>query len=125
MSKKKGVEKDQRPVIESNPWKLASIGDVAGLKLLVEAGKVDIDAKDEYGTPAIVWAARNGYVEAMLYCIEMGASIESEGFGGMRPLHHACNQLEHPVLVELLSREADVNSADDHGNRPLHFAAER
>ncbi|CAK9034713.1 Kinase D-interacting substrate of 220 kDa B (Ankyrin repeat-rich membrane-spanning protein B), partial [Durusdinium trenchii] len=127
MAPKKGVNKDERPAIESNPWKLAGIGDTAGLKALVEHPKdpIDVNAPDAYGCQPIVWASRNGYVETMNYILEQGGDIESSGFGGMRPLHHACNQLRDGVLSRLLELGADVNAADDNGNVALHFASER
>ncbi|GBG32572.1 Ankyrin repeat domain-containing protein 1 [Hondaea fermentalgiana] len=127
MSKKKGGDKDQVPEIESNPWKLAGIGDVAALKGLVEREKdpVDVNAEDDYGCQPIIWAARSGYVDAVTYLVEQGGDIESSGFGGMRPLHHACNQLRDEVMLKLLDLNANVNAADDSGNTALHFAAER
>lgn len=127
MSKKKNGEKDQAPAIESDPWKLAGIGDVGGLRTLVEREKnpVDVNALDAYGCQPIIWAARNGYVDAVVYLLDHGADIESSGFGGMRPLHHACNQLREAVMLKLLALGANVNAADDTGNTALHFAAER
>ena len=126
MSKRKGAEeRDKRPQIEGDAWKLAGIGDTAGLRALSDKGVLDVGALDAYGCTPVVWAARNGYLETVKYLAELGADLEARGFGGLTPLHHACNQLRDDVLAHLLKSGANVNAVDENGNTPLHFAAER
>ncbi|KAJ3327177.1 hypothetical protein HDU93_002095 [Gonapodya sp. JEL0774] len=52
-------------------WRAASIGSVAGLKLLIECG-ADPSVADEYGQTALHLAARNGHVEAVQYLVDLG-----------------------------------------------------
>ncbi len=126
-NKKGKADVTQRPKIETNPWKLAGIGDTAGLAKLVEHEKepFDITEKDEYGSEAIIWAARNGFPDTLKYLVEHGADINSAGFGGLRPLHHACNQLREGVLKLLIELGADMDATDNNGSTALHYAAER
>ena len=84
-----------------------------------------VDSTDKYGTTMLVWATRNGHAETVKFLLEQGADLEASGFGGMKPLHHACNQIKEEMMVELISKGADSNSVDDAGNTPMHWACER
>ena len=61
----------------------------------------------------------------MQYLIDQKCSIETASFGGLRPLHHACNKNLEKITRSLLSSGAEVNSADDNGDTALHYAASR
>lgn len=57
--------------------------------------------------------------------MELGCTLEQPSFGGLRPLHHACNKNLERVVRVLLNGGADANAKDENGDSPLHFAAAR
>lgn len=107
-------------------WKLASFGELDGLIALHEAGK-NLQEQDERGFTPFNWAARNGHLPVMSFLIEngCGASLEVPSFGGMRPIHHACNKNLERVVRQLVKDGADTNSVDENGDAPLHYTAAR
>ena len=52
-----------------NPWKLASLGELDGIKKLVE-GQVAVDDVDERGFTPLCWAARNGHLSVLQFLID-------------------------------------------------------
>ena len=56
------------------------------MKVLVEVGKVDIEAKHNNGGTAVLEAATGSAVEALQYLIEVGANIEFVDDDGVTPL---------------------------------------
>jgi len=59
------------------------------------------------------------------YLLDKGADLESASYGGLRPLHHACNNSKEAIIVELLERGANPNTKDENENTALHWAAAR
>lgn len=107
-------------------FKLASFGEIDGLKALVASGSADMNAQDGRGFTPFNWAARNGHLNVVTYLAEdIGVSMETPSFGGMRPLHHACNKNSEKIVKYLISKGADVNCSDENGDKPLHYAAAR
>ena len=114
------------PIMNTNPHKLAEIGDVGTLReIFDEDDSIDVNTVDKYGCTPLIWGARGGKVEVVAYLIKKGADLTAKGYGGMNAMHHACNQLEEDVLGLLISSGADVGSVDDSGNTPLHWSCER
>eukprot|EP00924_Labyrinthula_sp_SR-Ha-C_P005161 maker-scaffold_1-snap-gene-23.23-mRNA-1 protein AED:0.03 eAED:0.03 QI:0/0/0/1/1/1/2/0/235 len=113
--------------LEKNPWKLSSVGDTPALrKFANEAKEFDVEALDELECTCIVYACRNGHLETAKYLIEeLKANIEAAGYGGLRALHHAVNNIHQDMVKYLLDKGADPNAADDFGNTALHYACER
>lgn len=121
---------------------------------LVDAG-ADVNEKDPLGCSPLIWAARSGHFELINYFVEKGADVEIAGYGGMRALHHAANNMKEPAIEALLKAGANVTTRDgkcvcacvcihaliacqdatvincglgyliDLGNEPLHIAAAR
>lgn len=92
------------------------------LKSLITAedSKVDVAAVDENGCSALVWAARNGHADTVTYLVgECGADVESASYGGLRALHHACNNNHEGIIKLLLEKDASPNAVDDAGNMTL------
>jgi ankyrin repeat protein len=114
------------PTREENEteWKLACFGELEKLKELQVDGKQFHDTDDRGFTP-LNWAARNGHITVVTYLIELGCSVETPSFGGMRPLHHSCNKNLEKIIRLLLSSGAEVNCKDENGDTPLHYAASR
>lgn len=127
--------KPELPDVDTNPFKMAAVGNLALLKSLVEppegssAMPLNVNATDQFGCTVLAWAARNGYVKVMDMLAAHGADVEVPGFGGLRALHHATNHSRLPVVARLLELGASVDAKDDAkddaGNTPLHFAASR
>ncbi len=51
--------------------------------------------------------------------------VESVSYGGMKPIHHACNASEELTVRELVAAGCNVSSTDDAGNTAVHWAAAR
>jgi len=123
--------KPELPEVDTNPFKMAAVGNLALLKSLVEPPEgsstmpLNVNATDQFGCTVLAWTARNGYLEVMEMLAAHGADLEVPGFGGLRALHHATNHSRLPVVARLLELGASVDAKDDAGNTPLHFAASR
>ncbi len=121
----------QEPLEEPRSWSSATVlGSFGSEKelghlLAKPGGEKLVTAKDEYSCDAVSWAARNGRHNIVQLLASKEADLESRSFGGMRPLHHAVNSNEEPVIKELLGKAVDVNAADEAGNTPLHYACKR
>ena len=66
------------------------------------AGLYDINATDDAGATALIYAARAGYVGVIKQLLAHGASATKEGYGGLAPLHHALIHLREPACHALL-----------------------
>ena len=91
-----------------------------------EGNTFDINAKDERDATCLIWAARGGHASTTKMLLEKGSDIEAVGLGGMRAVHHVCNNIsnEHLAVLEVLvAGSVDLNAIDEAGNAPLHYAA--
>lgn len=86
--------------------------------------KVDINAKDHFGSTALHWAitTRQRCVLEMLLATE-GIDINAVDGNGASALHRAATRGKLDALTFLLLQPTiDVNIADKHGNTALHCA---
>ena len=74
------------------------------------------------GMTPLLYAARDGRVEAAKALVEAGANIELADSNGIRPLLMALLNNQLPIAELLLERGADANADDFWGRSPL-FAA--
>jgi ankyrin repeat protein len=72
-----------------------------------------------------LWASRNGHIDTVRQLAERGADVNTKGYGGMTPLHHAASNIHGDVLNGLLELGAAVDCEDDVGNQALHWACEK
>jgi ankyrin repeat protein len=93
--------------------------EVAGL--LLEAG-ADPNRPGERGATPLCLAARQGYVGVADLLISAGAVVSPPG--RTTPLHEAVQARNADMAGFLLSRGAEINSLDEHGNTPLFYAVE-
>ncbi|MCU1267596.1 MAG: ankyrin repeat protein [Acidobacteria bacterium] len=103
-------------------------GDVLTVRRLLQAG-VDANARDEFGIPALLWAAKTGDLKIINSLLASGADVRSNGTPGGRVLLYYLyyahrNVIDYEVVRKLLKAGADVNSADRYGRSALIFAKE-
>jgi len=101
--KKKQACADEKPSVDSDPHKLASLGDTVALKRLIEQGS-EVNAIDEYKNTPFILAAKGGYIETIEMLLSQGADINTKGCGGLTALHQAALQQKDRVLEVLISR---------------------
>lgn len=70
-------------------------------------------------------AARQGYTEVVLYCLETKyVEIDAKDNAGYTPLHECCARGHLQIARYLLQYGADVNASAAGGIRPIHDAVE-
>jgi len=126
------------PKCDSDIFKLSQMGDITLIKKLFEEGlpppedsdskeniPIEVNSVDELGYTPLCYAARAGHKPALMVLLEHEANIEQPSYGGLRPLHHACNVFAETVMEVLLEAGADANAKDDKGNTPIHWIVGR
>ena len=104
----------------------AARGEAAGLlALLNSAAKEDVNAKDENGWTALVWAitGEGGDPATVAALLAAGADVNAGADAGYTPLLAAAESADLPVLRLLLAAGADVNAQNGDGATPLMLAA--
>ncbi len=91
------------------------------IKLLIEQG-VNINANDDDGNTAILFAAEKGRIDVVNYLIEQGAYINYENTG-ITACHLAANKGHLEVVKLLIEKGALVNAETHEGMNALQFAA--
>ncbi|XP_036830951.1 BCL-6 corepressor isoform X1 [Oncorhynchus mykiss] len=70
-------------------------------------------------------AARLGYEEVVLYCVENRVcEVNHRDHAGYCALHEACARGWLSIVIHLLEHGADINCSAQDGTRPLHDAVE-
>ena len=76
------------------------------------------------GMTALLFAARDGSLEATRALLDAGADLNAADANGMTPLLMAITNAQFPVAQMLVERGADVQAADWYGRTPLWAAVE-
>ena len=99
-------------------------GSVQQVQNALHAG-TDINAKNEFGRTALMWAARdNTNPEVLKLLLENGADIRAKDEEGRTALMWAAQDNTNPeVLKLLLDAGADVRAKDEEGRTALTWAA--
>jgi ankyrin repeat protein len=121
----KPLEPLETPVSFVNVASAGAAGDAAHVLSLVAEDAARLAFKDAYGCDALTWGARNSFAPVVSAALGKDADVESKSFGGLRPLHHACQAYSEDIIKELLDKKADPTAKDDAGNTPFHFACRR
>ncbi|KAF4331614.1 nucleoside phosphorylase domain protein, partial [Fusarium beomiforme] len=101
--------------------------DGAVVKLLLDTGKVDVDAKDQSGRTPLSWAAGRGRVDIVKLLLDTGqVNIDSQDKDGKTPLWWAAFEWRDDIAELLLDTgNIDVDAKDGCGQTPLLGAAGR
>ncbi|KAH8712240.1 hypothetical protein GQ44DRAFT_598742, partial [Phaeosphaeriaceae sp. PMI808] len=106
---------------------LAELGNVAIVKLVLDTGKVDVDAKDNNGWTPLSRAAEGGHEAVVKLLVDTGkVDIDAKDKRhGQTPLLRAATG-GHEAVVKLLvdTGKVDVDAKDNNGRTPLSRAAE-
>jgi len=90
--------------------------DVAELLL---AKGADINAKDDHGFTALMWAVVGGHFHAVKLLLDKGADINAKNNNGQTALMHAALGGEVDAVKLLLDKGADINAKDKDGDTSL------
>jgi hypothetical protein len=98
-------------------------GDVAILSALLAAG-ADINAEDDAGRSALLWAAAEGRLEAVQHILAVdGTQLDAATRSGNTPLHRAAAYGHREVVSLLLTAGADIDCVNEEGATALSRAA--
>ncbi|KAF9772370.1 hypothetical protein IL306_009926 [Fusarium sp. DS 682] len=96
--------------------------------LLLDTGKVDVDATDtEYGRTPLLWAAEKGHEAVVKLLLDTGkVDVDTRDKYGRTPLLRAAEN-GHKAVVKLLldTGKVDVDARDKNGRTPLWWAARK
>ncbi|CAN0123844.1 unnamed protein product, partial [Ectocarpus sp. 8 AP-2014] len=93
-------------------------GQVSVLKQALTDGE-EVDAQDENGLTALMWAARAGRLSTAKYLVSQGASLtRSDDATGFSPLHFAAYYCRSSVVRVLVLAGADTQATDNAGKVP-------
>jgi len=110
--------------VQSSPLaEAAQRGDMPALRALLAAGKIDANAPDRDGTPALHWVTRVGDIETAKLLVAAGADVNAANRFGVVPLHLAIQAGDARMTRWLLEHGADVARPDRTGELPLMIAA--
>lgn len=96
----------------------AKKGNWGAVKALLAQG-VGVNAKDEYGQTALIWAAANGHTNIVNQLIEAKANVNAKNEDGYTPLLWAINAGSTNMVQQLIKAGADVNAQNTWGNTAL------
>lgn len=119
-----GIAKDVLAEYESNWWKAARAGDDAKLKELLSDEGRDVDAVDENGRTALLFAAGIGSEKCVRVLVDAGADVDGQDPDGLTPLHMATGYARQNSVSALVALGADPELADSKGRTPITLAQE-
>jgi ankyrin repeat protein len=91
-----------------------------------ELGYKDLlDASDDNGNTALIYAAAKGYRQCTAQLLRTGADpdVANQGGGGRTPLMEAAGIGSKDIVAALRLSNATMDMVDDSGNTALHYAA--
>lgn len=116
---------DGLDVMKRTPLLTASLAGKEGtVKLLLDTGKVNVNARDREGRTPLSYAAGGGSVEVTKLLLDTGkVSVNARDVLGRTPLSYAAGYLKVEVTRLLLdSGLVDVDNRDTDGRSPLSHA---
>ena len=100
----------------------AARGDTDTVETLLDAG-VDVNAKDNEGWTALMWAAQSGHTATVHVLLDAGADANATRDNGATALLVAALEGNRATVQALLDAGADVNAKRNNGGTALMIAA--
>jgi uncharacterized protein len=121
------------PIGSTAFWRAAQSADVAAMRLLKENGADPNLASAQNATPLLVasgigWMANHsanvpgGWLDAVRYCVEIGADVNAVDNRGYTALHGAAYLGENEVVKFLVSKGAKINAKSKAGDTVADMA---
>jgi TonB family protein len=104
-------------------WALT--GQVDAVRSLLAEATPELDAADETGGTALMYAVEGGHEEIVEMLLEAGASLDQQNRSGETALHLAARHGRTASARLLLRAGADFEPRDSEGRTPLYRAIER
>ena len=98
------------------------------LKLLLKqysSNGYDINAADEYGTTALIFAVERGELQMVKILLDIGASPDHKNQYGQSVISIAAKNSRLAIMIEILNYKPNLNSKDNLGNTGLHLAVKK
>jgi uncharacterized protein len=104
----------------------AENGDINSVRTITGSASIDeINAKDQYGWTALMYAADSGNLEIVKLLLQAGANVSEENNKEQQALTYAIISGHISVVEELLKAVVDVNTRSSDGSTHLMGAASR
>jgi len=100
-------------------------GDLAAVKVKVEADRRVLSKQDSSGRVALHWAAAGGHAQVAQLLIEGGSEVDPEDDTRWTPLIIASSAGHADVAKILLARGARIDACTDQGRSSLLYACSR
>ena len=84
--------------------------------------RADVNAADQHGCTALMWAAFYDRVEVVNLLLEADADVNATDNDGVTPLITAAHWGYVEVVEALLKKDVDVNWRDNTGHSALYYA---
>ena len=96
---------------------------VATVKKLFKAGP-DVRATDAKGNTCLIRAASQGHIDTVRYLVSLPeVDLNHQGSTNCTALHFAVDRKHADVVQVLIDAGADIETKNDDGHSPLHFAS--
>ena len=107
-------------------FEAATFGDLARLQILLDNGKVEVNARSGDGGTALHFACFFAQPQCARELIQRGADLNAvaAAFGNVQPLHSAAAGRSIEIMRMLLEGGADPNQKQNQGWTVLHSAAQ-
>jgi len=111
--------------ISGESLRKAAIENNAALTEALVRGAVFVDDVDARGRSALMWAAKEGSMDAAIHLVELDASLELKDEQGLTALAHAVEQGRWTTFRALADCGADMGTVDNGGRSLLTRALAR
>ncbi len=104
-------------------YKAAAVGNIIQIEYLVSSDITKVDAIDENGWTALIYAVEFGQIGSLFKLIKLGADINYRDIAGKTPFIHAIEKGNIEIAKRLVQFGADVTLKDFSGESALMAAA--